>query len=108
MVNKRTRQVGPWIAIGLFTLLCGPTSAQTYPVRPVKLVIGLSAGGTADATARLLVCDESIKTGKAGDRIALERLVLELQFRDLAVFTVDLGFATFHEDLLGMLRAIDT
>lgn len=30
------------------------------------------------ATARLLACDEAVKTGKAGDRIALERLVLEL------------------------------
>ncbi len=38
----------------------------------------VSAERLRDATARLLVCDESIKTGKAGDRIALERLVLEL------------------------------
>ncbi len=37
-----------------------------------------SAERLRDATARLLACDESIKTGKAGDRIALERLVLEL------------------------------
>lgn len=54
MTKNGNLRFGPWMAMGLFTLLCGYASAQTFPVRPVKLVVGLSAGGTADATARLL------------------------------------------------------
>ena len=54
MVNRCARQVVSWIAVCLFTSVCGAASAQDYPTRPVRIVIGLSAGGTADATARLL------------------------------------------------------
>lgn len=44
----------------------------------MRQVSKLSSERLKRATARLLECDQSIKTGKAGDRIALERLVLEL------------------------------
>jgi tripartite-type tricarboxylate transporter receptor subunit TctC len=29
-------------------------SAQTYPTRPVRIMVGLGAGGTPDITARLM------------------------------------------------------
>ncbi len=32
--------------------LCGAVSAQTYPARPVKIVVGYSAGGAVDIVAR--------------------------------------------------------
>jgi tripartite-type tricarboxylate transporter receptor subunit TctC len=32
----------------------GVASAQTYPARPVRLVIGYTPGGSADLTARLM------------------------------------------------------
>ena len=54
MIKNGTLQIGLRVATCLFTLLCGYAFAQTYPVRPVKVVIALSAGGTADTTVRLL------------------------------------------------------
>ena len=31
-----------------------PTLAQAYPTRPVRLIVGYSAGGTADIVARII------------------------------------------------------
>lgn len=35
------------------TVLSGPTSAETFPSKPIRLVLGYGAGGGADAIARL-------------------------------------------------------
>src|SRR3979411_410920 len=35
-------------------LMSGRASAQAYPARPVRLVIGYTPGGSADLTARLM------------------------------------------------------
>jgi tripartite-type tricarboxylate transporter receptor subunit TctC len=33
---------------------CGPAHAQTYPQKPVRIVVGVPAGGTTDVVARLV------------------------------------------------------
>src|SRR3954464_5197984 len=38
----------------LLPALSKPASAQTYPARPIRLIIGYTPGGSADLTARLM------------------------------------------------------
>lgn len=40
-----------WIA-ALGALVAGPVAAQSYPAKPVRLLVGFSAGGSADGSAR--------------------------------------------------------
>ncbi len=46
-------------------LLVGNTSAQTYPVKPVRLVVGYSPGGSADVSARVLAQTLTEQLGKS-------------------------------------------
>jgi tripartite-type tricarboxylate transporter receptor subunit TctC len=48
-----------------------PLSAQTYPVKPIRVIVGLAAGGAADVTARLL--GEKL-SGVVGQPIVVENL----------------------------------
>lgn len=50
------------IAIAFF-LACG-ANAQTYPSKPVKLVVGFAAGGPTDVIARILAQDMSTMLGQ--------------------------------------------
>jgi tripartite-type tricarboxylate transporter receptor subunit TctC len=45
--------------------LCGTTVAQTYPVRPVKIVVGFAAGGPTDVIARILAADMTSSMGQS-------------------------------------------
>ena len=42
------------LLVGLLGLACASVQAQTYPVKPIRLLVGFSAGGGVDAMARLL------------------------------------------------------
>jgi tripartite-type tricarboxylate transporter receptor subunit TctC len=46
-------RMGAWIAacIGMAPV---PASAQAYPAKPIKVIVGFAAGGASDVTARIL------------------------------------------------------
>src|SRR5262245_61223948 len=58
-----------FILVGLVSLAAlggfvSPTKAQTYPARPVKIIVPFPAGGTADAVPRLVADWLSRKWGQ--------------------------------------------
>ncbi len=72
------------VCISLFVALASPASAQDYPNRPVKWVVGYPAGGTTDILARVVGQRLSENLGQqfvienkpgAGNNIATESVV---------------------------------
>jgi len=57
------------MAATLFTALAGPGAAQTYPAKPVRVIIVFPAGGSNDVTARIVF---SKMVGITGQQFVLE------------------------------------
>jgi tripartite-type tricarboxylate transporter receptor subunit TctC len=53
-----------WLAAGFVGAATQIATAQTWPERPVKLIVGFAPGGPTDLTARLLAQQLSTQTGK--------------------------------------------
>src|SRR5690242_13620447 len=53
------------LAAAALCALCGIAAAQTYPARPVKIVVGFAAGGPTDVIARILAADMSASVGQS-------------------------------------------
>jgi tripartite-type tricarboxylate transporter receptor subunit TctC len=56
MMHKRWIVLAAFVVVGLAGagLTAGPASAQSYPSRPIRMLVGFSAGGPADVMARLI------------------------------------------------------
>jgi tripartite-type tricarboxylate transporter receptor subunit TctC len=52
-----------WLLAGLAA--CSAAQAQSYPARPVRLVVGYAAGGVGDITARVVADDLAKRLGQA-------------------------------------------
>ena len=51
-MNRRCVALG--IALSALTFPCGSALAQSYPNRPVRIIVPFAAGGAVDTLARLL------------------------------------------------------
>ena len=60
---------GRQIAVLAGALVAAGAVAQTYPVKPIKLLVGFAAGGPTDVIARLLAQD---MTGMIGQNVIVE------------------------------------
>ncbi len=87
-LERLLRLVGPQLAAGMLALaiatLPGPLMAQTYPAKPVKIVVGYAAGGAVDIVARTVGKSLSDTLGQpfivenkpgAGTNIAVKQVI---------------------------------
>jgi tripartite-type tricarboxylate transporter receptor subunit TctC len=52
-------------AVLVLAAICGTAAAQTYPVRPVKILVGFAAGGPTDVIARVVAQDLTASMGQS-------------------------------------------
>src|SRR5215471_5045986 len=81
MITKRTISIS--VLAGVFAITC-PATAQQYPARPVRVIVGAPAGGPQDILARLMGQWLSERLGRqfvienrpgAGSNLATETVV---------------------------------
>ena len=65
MTNIRMTVFVAVIGLSICTALPFSTFAQTYPVRPIRIIVGFSAGGGADQSARLIAKELSESMGQS-------------------------------------------
>ncbi|HUL93326.1 MAG TPA: tripartite tricarboxylate transporter substrate binding protein [Burkholderiales bacterium] len=53
------------LALAVLSALSGGTSAQNYPARPVKILVGFAAGGPTDVIARIVAQDMTASLGQS-------------------------------------------
>ena len=52
------------LLVGTALALAGPAGAQTYPNKPIRMIVGFAAGGSTDVTARLVAQALSERLGQ--------------------------------------------
>ncbi len=52
--NLRMKRILCWAAAPWLVLVCANSHAQTFPTRPIRLIVGSSAGGGGDGVARVM------------------------------------------------------
>ena len=66
MLHKRRIVLAAFAVVGLAGagLTSGPASAQSYPSRPIRMLVGFSLGGPADVMARLIGQHMAVTLGR--------------------------------------------
>ena len=63
-MNRTYKMLG-WIAAFALALAAGPSWADNYPSRPIKIVVGFKPGGGTDVTARIIAKALSQRLGQS-------------------------------------------
>ena len=53
-LGKATRRLAAWCCLSLISLCMAPGYAQTYPSKPMRIVIPFPAGGSTDILGRTI------------------------------------------------------